>query len=64
MKVREMIRLLERNGWVWISTTGSHRQFRHSSQPGRVTVSGSMGSEIPVWLEKSMLRQAGMRRRP
>ena len=61
MKVREMIRLLERDEWVWVSTTGSHRQFRHASKPGRVTVSGNMGNEIPVWLERSMLRQAGLR---
>ena len=64
MKVREMIRLLERDGWVWLSTTGSHRQFRHSSKPGRVTVSGNMGRDIPVWLERAILRQAGLRRRP
>ena len=64
MKVREMIRLLERDGWKWVSTRGSHRQFLHPWKPGKVTVSGNMGKDIPVGLEKAILRQAELRRRP
>ncbi len=59
-----MIRLLEEDGWVWITTRGSHRQFRHPGRTGRVTVSGSMGRDIPPGLESAILRQAGLRRRP
>ncbi|HEY3176309.1 MAG TPA: type II toxin-antitoxin system HicB family antitoxin [Candidatus Polarisedimenticolia bacterium] len=36
MKVREVIRLLERDGWQLAVTRGSHRQFTHPSKPARV----------------------------
>lgn len=42
-----MIRLLETEGWVQVSTEGSHRQFKHPEKPGRVTVSGAMGDDMP-----------------
>lgn len=61
MKVREMIRLLERDGWVWVATRGSHRQFRHPWRPGKVTVPGRMGDDLPLGLERSIRRQAGQR---
>lgn len=61
MKVREMIRLLERDGWRWVATRGSHRQFLHPSKPGKVTVSGNMGQEVSLPMERSILRQAGLR---
>lgn len=59
-----MIRLLERDGWVWITTTGSHRQFRHAVKPGKVTVPGNMGDELHVGTYRSILRQAGLGGRP
>jgi predicted RNA binding protein YcfA (HicA-like mRNA interferase family) len=42
VKVREVIRLLEHDGWVLVVTHGSHRQFKHPTIPGRVTVSGNL----------------------
>ena len=56
-----MIRLLERAGWVWVATRGSHRQFRHPRKPGRVTVPGRMGADLREGLRQSILRQAGLR---
>ena len=47
MKVREVIRLLDADGWALISTEGSHRQFKHLTKPGRVTVSGDLGDDMP-----------------
>lgn len=38
MKVRDVIRLLENDGWKYHSQKGSHRHFKHPSKPGRVTV--------------------------
>jgi len=64
MKVREMIRLLERDGWVWVATRGSHRQFLHPWKPGKVTVPGRMGDDLHIRLERSILRQAGLGERP
>jgi predicted RNA binding protein YcfA (HicA-like mRNA interferase family) len=38
MKVRDIIKLLERDGWYLKATKGSHRQNKHPSKPGRVTL--------------------------
>jgi predicted RNA binding protein YcfA (HicA-like mRNA interferase family) len=38
MDSRDLIKLLEADGWVWHSTTGSHRHFKHPDKPGKVTV--------------------------
>ena len=47
MKVRGVIRLLTEDGWALVSTEGSHRQFKHPTKTGRVTVSGSLGDDMP-----------------
>jgi predicted RNA binding protein YcfA (HicA-like mRNA interferase family) len=60
MKVREVIRLLEKDGWVIVAQKGSHRQFRHPSKPGKVTVPGKMSEDLAVGTLKSILRQAGL----
>ena len=62
MKVREVIRMLERDGWVLVVTRGSHRQFKHTSKPGRVTVSGNLGDDMPKGTLASVRRQAGLKR--
>lgn len=61
MKVREVIRLLERAGWELVVTRGSHRQFKHPEKPGRVTVSGSLGDDMPKGTLASVKRQAGLK---
>jgi predicted RNA binding protein YcfA (HicA-like mRNA interferase family) len=61
VKVREVIRLLERHGWVQVATSGSHRQFKHPTKPGRVTVSGNMGDDMPKGTFASVKRQAGLK---
>jgi len=61
VKVREVIRLLQRDGWELVVTRGSHRQFKHPKKPGRVTVSGSLGDEMPKGTFASVKRQAGLK---
>jgi len=61
VKVREVIRLLEKQGWKLASTEGSHRQFKHPTKPGRVTVSGALGDDMPKGTFASVRRQAGLR---
>jgi predicted RNA binding protein YcfA (HicA-like mRNA interferase family) len=61
VKVREVIRLLERDGWVLVATKGSHRQFKHPTKPGRVTVSGHLGDDMPKGTFASVKRQGGLR---
>ena len=60
MKVREVIRMLLDDGWMLVVTRGSHRQFKHPSKPGRVTVSGQMGDDMPKGTLASVKRQAGL----
>ncbi len=38
MKVRHVIKLIEEDGWYWVKTKGSHRQYKHTEKEGRVTV--------------------------
>ncbi|MGD1014788.1 MAG: type II toxin-antitoxin system HicA family toxin [Acidimicrobiales bacterium] len=63
MRVRDIIRIIEEDGWVHVRTTGSHRQFHHPVKPGTVTVSGKPSKEIPIVIEISIFRQAGIARR-
>ena len=58
MKVREVIKMLEDDGWYLARTKGSHRQFKHPEKPGTVTVSGNLGVDMPIGTLKSVWRQA------
>jgi len=60
MKVRDVIELLEDDGWVQVAQRGSHRQFKHPSKIGKVTVPGKPSDEIPKGTLKSILKQAGI----
>jgi predicted RNA binding protein YcfA (HicA-like mRNA interferase family) len=60
VKVREMIRRLEDDGWYLARTRGSHRQYHHPRKPGTVTVSGKPSADIPPGTARSALKQAGL----
>lgn len=60
MKVREVLRLLKDDGWYLLVTEGGHRQLKHPSKPGRVTVSGHPSEDIHPKTVKSILTQAGL----
>ena len=62
MKISEIIRLLERDGWTLKRTTGSHRHFTHPTKPGLVTVAGKPSATLKPKTESSILEQAGLRR--
>ena len=59
MKVREVIRRLEDDGWVQVRMRGSHRQYKHPTKSGRVTVAGHPGDDLLPDTKKSIFRQAG-----
>jgi predicted RNA binding protein YcfA (HicA-like mRNA interferase family) len=61
VKVREVIRLLESDGWQQVRTRGSHRQFKHAAKSGTVTVSGKLGLEMPRGTLNSVLKQARLK---
>ena len=61
MKIREIIRLLEQNGWALVATRGSHRQYKHPVRPGRVTVAGKPSDDLALGTLNSILKQAGLK---
>jgi predicted RNA binding protein YcfA (HicA-like mRNA interferase family) len=64
MKIRDLIRTIEKDGWVHVKTRGSHRQYKHPAKPGRVTIPGHPGDEVHPDTLKSALTQAGLRGKP
>ncbi len=61
VKVHEMIRLIERDGWRQVAQRGSHRQFKHPDKPGRVTVAGKPSDDLAPGTMNSILQQAGLK---
>jgi predicted RNA binding protein YcfA (HicA-like mRNA interferase family) len=64
LKVRQIVALIEADGWTLVRVRGSHRHYAHPEKPGLVTVPGKPSRDLPVGTERSILRQAGITRRP
>jgi predicted RNA binding protein YcfA (HicA-like mRNA interferase family) len=47
MKVSEMMKILEADGWYQVAQRGSHRQYKHPTKSGRVTVAGKLSKDLP-----------------
>ena len=62
MKVGEVLRLLHNDGWVLVATRGSHRQLKHPSKPGRVTLPGKPSDDLAPGTLNSVMKQAGLKR--
>jgi predicted RNA binding protein YcfA (HicA-like mRNA interferase family) len=60
-KVREAIALIEADGWRVVRTKGSHRQFKHPTKAGRVTVAGHPSDDLAPGTFNSILKQAGLK---
>ena len=58
MKVRDVIKLVELDGWRHVATKGSHRQYKHSAKLGPVTIPGHPGDDLHPGRLKSVLAQA------
>lgn len=61
MKVREILRAIEEDGWYLVATRGSHRQYKHAVKPGRVTVAGKPSDDLAIGTLNSILKQAGLK---
>ena len=62
MKVRAVIKLIEKDGWYLIATRGSHRQYKHPSKPGRVTIAGHASHDLAPGTLHSIFKQAQLQR--
>lgn len=60
MKVREILKLIKKDGWYLVVIEGSHRQFKHPTKSGRVTVSGHPSEDVHPKTLKSILIQADL----
>ena len=62
LKVREILKMLAKDGWYLLKskhTSGNHRQFKHPSKPGKVTVNGKPGDDVHINDQRSIFIQAG-----
>ncbi len=58
MKIRDVIKLIETDGWYLVAMRGSHRQYKHPIKTGRVTIAGHPGDELAPGTLGSVLKQA------
>jgi predicted RNA binding protein YcfA (HicA-like mRNA interferase family) len=61
MKVRDLIKKVEKDGWEYMYTSGSHRHFKHPRKPGKVTIPGHPGDDVTPGTLASVLKQAGLK---
>jgi predicted RNA binding protein YcfA (HicA-like mRNA interferase family) len=61
MKVREVIRLIENDGWYLVASKGSHMHYKHEIKPGRVTIAGKPSKDMAQGTLIAILKQAGLR---
>ena len=58
MKVRDVIKLIESDGWYHVETKGDHRQYKHPVKKGKVTIPGHPSDEMVPFVLKNVFRQA------
>lgn len=61
MTVGEVLRILEDDGWIMVAQKGSHRQYKHPTKTGRVTVAGHPKDDLAPGTLNSILWQAGLK---
>lgn len=59
LKTKEVIKLLEADGWYLKNIRGDHRQFVHPTKKGKVTVNGPLNKEMDQRNLNSIWKQAG-----
>jgi len=61
MKLRDIIKMLKQDGWFEVTQKGSHRQYKHPTKPGRVTIAGHLNDDLAPGTLNSVLKQAGLK---
>ncbi|MFA7563056.1 MAG: type II toxin-antitoxin system HicA family toxin [Methanoculleus sp.] len=61
MKVKDCIKMIEADGWYLVATRGSHRQYKHPSKSGRITIAGHPADDLAPGTLNSILKQAGLK---
>lgn len=58
MKIRDLLKVIEADGWYQVAAKGSHRQYKHPSKSGRVTIAGHRNDDVAPGTLQSILKQA------
>jgi predicted RNA binding protein YcfA (HicA-like mRNA interferase family) len=53
--------MIEKDGWFIVRTKGSHRQFKHGTKKGLVTIAGKPSDELAPGTLNSVIKQAGLK---
>jgi len=61
MKVKDVIKMIEQDGWFMVRRKGSHRQYRHSYKKGLVTIAGHLNDDLDKGTLNSVFKQAGLK---
>jgi len=61
MKVKEVIKMIEQDGWFMVRIKGSHRQYKHHNKKGVVTIAGHLNDDLAKGTLNSVFRQAGLK---
>lgn len=61
LKVSVILQALNKDGWILVHQTGSHRQFKHPVKEGKVTVNGKPSDDVWGDLLKSVEKQSGLK---
>ena len=61
MRVKEIIKIIEQDGWFMVRIKGSHRQYKHQDKKGVVTIAGNLNDELAKGTLNSILNQAGLK---
>lgn len=62
MKVRDLIKQIQEDGWYLVRTKGSHRQYKHQTKLGLVTVPGKPSDELAPGTLNSILKQSQLKK--
>jgi len=62
LKVKDVIKMIEKDGWILVRIRGSHRHFHHPAKPGTVTIAGKESIDMPAGTFNSVLKQAGLKK--
>ena len=61
MKVREVTKIIKKNGWFLVRTRGSHHQYKHPIKKGLITIPGRPNDELAPGTLNNILKQAGLK---
>ena len=61
MKYRQIIKMIQDDGWYLDRTRGSHKQFKHPTKPGVVTIAGKPNEDIAKGTLNNILKQAALK---